>query len=109
VLANAIRYSPPSGHIAVDVGEAQLPGQRPAVVIGIADQGPGIPEAELESVFEKFVQSSSTATGAGGTGLGLAICRELTHLHQGLIRARNRTGGGSRFEIILPRVHAQPA
>lgn len=109
VLANAIRYSPPAGQIEVDIADTQLPGQRAAVVIGIADQGPGIPEAELESVFEKFVQSSSTATGAGGTGLGLAICRELTHLHQGLILARNRAGGGSRFEIILPLVHAQPA
>lgn len=109
VLANAIRYSPEGGHISVSFDEAQLADQQPAVCIRIADQGPGIPVAELESVFEKFVQSSSTATGAGGTGLGLAICRELVHLHQGVIRAGNLPSGGAVFEIVLPRAHAQPA
>ena len=106
VLANAIRYSPPQGRIDIGFSEALLDDGRPAVRISIADQGIGIPEAELESVFEKFVQSSSTATGAGGTGLGLAICRELVLLHRGRISARNRPEGGAVFEVLLPRTAA---
>ena len=55
----------------------------------------------LEAIFDKFIQSSKTRTGAGGTGLGLAICREIVNAHQGRIWAENRPEGGARiaFEI----------
>lgn len=106
IVANAIRYSPPQGVIRIDFAETELADGRPALCISIADQGVGIPEAELESVFEKFVQSSSTATGAGGTGLGLAICRELVLLHGGRISARNQPQGGAVFDVVLPRLAA---
>ena len=66
-------------------------------------RGPGIPPAELDTIFEKFVQSSTTTTGAGGTGLGLAICREIIHAHGGRIWAENRVEGGARFSVVLPR------
>ena len=56
----------------------------------------------LETVFDKFVQSSKSNTGAGGTGLGLAICREIIHLHRGRIWAENRDGGGARFVFEIP-------
>ena len=68
----------------------------------VSDQGVGIPPKELEAVFDKFVQSSKTKTGAGGTGLGLAICWEITELHGGRIWAENREGGGARFVMELP-------
>ena len=70
--------------------------------IEIADRGPGIPQAELEAIFEAFVQSSKTKDGAGGTGLGLAICRKIVEIHGGRIAAENAAGGGSRFTITLP-------
>jgi len=69
----------------------------------VTDSGIGIPESERESIFDKFVQSSKTSTGAGGTGLGLAISREIIHAHGGSIRAEDNPGGGARFVFTLPR------
>ena len=87
------------GVLSLD-GETEAP--RPALEIIVADRGPGIPEEELEVVFDKFVQSSKTRSGAGGTGLGLAICREIASAHGGHIFARNRTGGGAEFVLRIP-------
>ena len=109
LLGNAIRFSPDHAEITVTLSPAQLPGRRaddtgmlPGVRIVVADHGIGIPEDELESIFERFVQGSKTRSGAGGTGLGLTICREIVHAHGGTIMARNRPQGGAEFEILLP-------
>ena len=116
LLSNAIKFSPEGGAITVHLKESDLPkGRRatdketqPAVLIAIQDEGIGIPESELEAVFDKFVQSSKTKTGAGGTGLGLAICREIVEAHQGKIRAINNATTeqpdlpGASFHIVLP-------
>jgi len=98
VVANAIRFSPEGGLVEIDADVTDAGEWR----LAIADRGPGIPEDELEGVFEAFVQSSRTKDGSGGTGLGLAISRTIMHAHGGLITARNREGGGSVFEIVLP-------
>ena len=74
----------------------------PAVLFSVIDQGIGIPENELDSIFDKFVQSSKTKTGAGGTGLGLAICKEIIDAHKGEIWAENNAEGGSIFSFMLP-------
>ena len=68
----------------------------------VQDQGMGIPEEELLAVFDKFVQSSITSTGAGGTGLGLSICHEIITAHQGHIWAENVPEGGAVFSFELP-------
>lgn len=101
LLSNAIKFSPDSGEIRV---EATLVANTayPLARVRVIDQGPGIPAGELESIFDKFIQSSSTKTGAGGTGLGLAICREIVHAHQGEIRAENTPQGGAVFSFTLP-------
>jgi signal transduction histidine kinase len=98
VLANAIKFSPERGLIEIEAEQILLGDIR----LAVADQGPGIPAAELEAIFEAFVQSSQTKDGSGGTGLGLAICRKIIAIHDGRIRAANRAGGGAVFEIILP-------
>lgn len=112
ILANAVRYSPEGGAITARIRESELPmgrraedqGRRQAaVLIEIEDQGIGIPADELEKVFDKFVQSSKTKSGAGGTGLGLAICREIVQIHRGTLVARNNPNGGATFSITLPR------
>lgn len=110
LLSNAIRFSPQGGRIVVSLLPSHLRlGRRatdceacPAISLTITDEGAGIPPAELELIFEKFVQSSDTRTGAGGTGLGLSICREIVSAHQGSISARNGSHGGAVFEVLLP-------
>ena len=70
--------------------------------IAVIDSGIGIPEEELEMVFNKFEQSSKTNSGAGGTGLGLTLCREFVSLHQGSIKACNNSLGGTTISIQVP-------
>jgi len=104
VLANAIRFSPQDGEVLVTCTSTN--GHEHTVKV--ADQGPGIPPAELESIFEAFVQSSRTKSGAGGTGLGLAICRSIMQAHGGRIVADNRPEGGAVFSIVLPALALSP-
>ncbi len=111
LLSNALKFTPARGHVQVLVenaalhpaGPADAGDGTPAVRVEVRDEGVGIPEDELEAVFEKFVQSSKTRTGAGGTGLGLAISREIAEHHGGVLRALRHQGGGSVFELLLPR------
>lgn len=112
LLSNAIKFSEHGGRVVVRVTEGEMNlGRRasdsatlaPAWRIEVMDEGVGIPESEVEAVFDKFNQSTATRTGAGGTGLGLAICREIVAAHRGTIVARNRPEGGAVFEILVPR------
>jgi len=98
VLANAIKFSPAGSGIGL-VGQALATGE---IHFAVRDRGPGIPEGEVEKIFEAFVQSSTTKDGSGGTGLGLAICRKIIAAHGGRIHAENLPGGGSCFHIHLP-------
>lgn len=98
VMANAIKFSPPRGRIAVR-GETTAAGE---ICLSVSDQGPGIPPAEIDHVFEAFAQSSITKDGSGGTGLGLAICRKILEALGGRIHAENLPEGGAVFHILLP-------
>jgi len=120
LLANALRFTDTRSVITIDYtllrhAEAEAPAslktttgrwdvvESPSYVcLSVRDQGVGIPEGELEAVFDKFVQSSKTKTGAGGTGLGLAICREIVHTHHGRIWAQNNPTRGACVSFLLP-------
>lgn len=97
VLSNAVKFSPSGGQITIRSYVTQA-----VLGVQVRDQGPGIPESELETVFDKFVQSSKTKTGAGGTGLGLAICQEIIVAHRGRIWAENAPQGGAVFTFEFP-------
>lgn len=97
LTGNAVRYT----RTRVSLSLACDAGAR-VVRVTIGDDGPGIPEAELEQVFEMFVQSSATKSGAGGTGLGLAITREIVGAHAGRVWAANRPEGGAVLTVELP-------
>ncbi len=101
VLGNAVKFA----RQRIDVTLEHVEG--PGVRVSVLDDGPGIPAGELESVFDKFVQSSRTRSGAGGTGLGLAISREIVSAHGGRIWAEVRPEGGSRFVIEVPCRHEE--
>jgi PAS domain S-box-containing protein len=111
LLGNAIKFTPGGRRVTVALaaepdGLADPDGsdaRRAAVRLTVSDEGIGIPEGELQLVFEKFAQSSATKTGAGGTGLGLSISREIVVQHGGVIRAEPAPGGGAAFVVILPR------
>ena len=83
---------------------AERSGQR--MRLTVADEGPGIPEADLPRIFERFYRVDKSRTRAtrdpGGTGLGLAIVKHLIELHGGTVTAANRREGGAIFTIELP-------
>jgi PAS domain S-box-containing protein len=97
LMDNAIKFSPEGGIIDVTICRSER-----LAKVSVRDRGPGIPQNELEAVFDKFVQSSKTKTGAGGTGLGLAICYEIIAAHKGRIWAENRPEGGVVLSFEIP-------
>ena len=76
-------------------------GKIPAIRVTVWNEGMNVPQDELESIFEKFVQSSATKTSAGGTGLGLPICKKIVEDHHGKIWAENSSEGGPNFNFGL--------
>jgi signal transduction histidine kinase len=96
LLANAAKYG---------AGQVRLSAAREdgAIVIAVEDDGPGIPEAERERVFEPFYRlDRSRDRASGGFGLGLAIARKAVALHGGTVRAGDSELGGARFVICVP-------
>lgn len=104
LLSNALKFSPQGGEIRVDAIPTGNDRGRPyAVEIRVSDDGPGIPAAEIKSVFKHFYQSKNLKTkGHQGTGLGLAIARHIVEAHKGRIWAESEAGCGSTFHVILP-------
>ncbi len=106
LLSNTIKFSSENQKIQINLIDSTLErdGQTvPAVMVSVIDEGLGVPEHELEQVFDKFNQSSRTrTTKSGGTGLGLAICREIVQAHRGKIWAENNQKGGATFSFMLP-------
>lgn len=97
LLSNATKFAETSTTV-----EANLRYGDSTALFVVRDQGPGIPEDELEAIFDKFVQSTRTKSGAGGTGLGLAICSEIIAGHGGRIWAENNPEGGAAIAFEIP-------
>src|SRR6185312_13004948 len=77
------------------------------VWLAVEDRGPGVSEAEREKIFAPFYRPEGARRGSaevgGGVGLGLALVRQVARYHGGEVRYVPREGGGSRFEVRLPR------
>ena len=97
ILSNAIKFSPVGGTIHVWVGEHDGHAR-----IEIRDEGKGVPEEDLDGIFERFAQGRNIRSSARGTGLGLAICREIVNAHNGEISVRNEHDGGAVFVVTIP-------
>ena len=100
LLENAVKFSPPGGTIRV--GVADLPANG-TVLLSVADEGPGVPDAEKNRVFERFHQTTTgRAVGNRGVGLGLSICRHIVDAHGGVIWVADHEPRGAVFCVLLP-------
>lgn len=96
LLSNAIKFSPPQSTVSISLKQVDH-----SLETSIVDQGAGIPEQDLNLIFDRFHRVESTAS-VPGTGLGLPIAKELVELHHGSIKAESTVGKGSIFSIRLP-------
>jgi len=102
LLSNAIKFSEVGAKITILLETDKTGGN---ALLSVCDTGIGVPAAELESIFDKFSQSSLIRADHGGTGLGLAICKDIALLHGGEIWADNNACDecGTRFTVKIPR------
>jgi signal transduction histidine kinase len=99
LVRNAITYTPAGGLVSLDLAAGAEPG---TVALTVSDTGIGIPEDDLELVFERFYRTdASRARHTGGFGLGLSIVRDLVRAMGGTVVAERMPAGGSRFRVTL--------
>jgi PAS domain S-box-containing protein len=99
LVANAIKFTPPGGRVAVDAVPAEIAGA-PAVAVRVSDTGRGIPAEHLPHLFDRFWQARETRR--GGAGLGLAIARGIAAQHGGDVTVASEVGRGTTFTVTLP-------
>jgi len=98
LLSNAMKFVPDGGHVRVG-----LHADGPQAVLSVEDDGPGVPVASREAIFERFRRGDDDTTRRfGGTGLGLAIAKETVERHGGRIEVDDAVMGGARFRVTLP-------
>ena len=97
LISNAIKFSFPNTSVCIVIEEHEL-----ELRCEVTNEGVGIPQEELTTIFDKFVQSSKTHNGAGGTGLGLAICKEIIADHQGEICVSVDASNITHFSFTVP-------
>ena len=96
VLQNAVQHTPPGRSVAVEIGQDAA-----AVRIRVTDEGGGIPPADQQRIFDRFVQLDAARRGQG-TGLGLPIARWIAEAHSGTLVLEHSGAGGSTFCVTLP-------
>ena len=98
LIGNAIKFSAEGGSVIVETRA-----QDSELLVRVIDQGQGIPADQLDSIWDSFVQMSTTLErGLEGLGLGLAIARYIVEAHNGAITVQSEVGKGSTFTICLP-------
>ena len=103
LLDNALKYTSPGSPLALTAWATAE-----AVIVEMADRGPGLPPGDEQRIFEKFYRVPGPAQ-PSGTGLGLTICRGLVEAHGGQMWAANRPGGGTVVRFTLPLTGTPPA
>jgi two-component system sensor histidine kinase ChvG len=109
VIDNALSFSPPGSRLLVELSRQPRGG---SFVVTIDDEGPGIPEENLESIFQRFYSQRPTEHFGQHSGLGLSICRQIMETYGGSISASNRKAAdgrilGARFTIRVPAADAR--
>lgn len=99
VLMNAVKYTPDNGRVELNIKD-----EHDSVLIKVRDNGIGVPEGDLERIFEEFYRAENARRiEKDGTGLGLSIAKQVVERHGGRIWASNNADGGSTFNIRLPK------
>jgi two-component system sensor histidine kinase BaeS len=99
LVGNALKFTPSGGEVVVVLSDGP-----DGAVLEVRDSGPGIPEAELPLVFDRFFRGTNVGDArASGSGLGLAIVRSIVEMHGGTISVASALGHGSTFSVHLPR------
>ena len=96
---NALKYTPAQGHVSISARAEDN-----QVILEIADSGPGIPQAEIQNIFDRFFRGSNIPEEVPGTGLGLAIVKSILDNHNGRIWVDSMEGQGAIFTVVLPLV-----
>jgi PAS domain S-box-containing protein len=100
LLGNALKFTPAGGSIAVS-----LQSEGTNVLLEVADTGAGIPNDQLERIFERFYQvDGSTSRRHGGVGLGLSLVKEIVEAHNGYVSVQSALGRGTSFRVVLPAI-----
>jgi signal transduction histidine kinase len=97
LASNGVKFTAAGGRVWIS---AQAPGD--LIELAVSDTGDGIPEKELNRIFEEFTQVEGSDQASQGTGLGLALCKRLTEAMGGRIAVRSQVGSGTTFTIRLP-------
>lgn len=104
LVSNAIKYTPAGGAI-----EVELALHDDGVLLAVRDTGPGIGEDLAGRLFGRFERADDMRGRIAGTGIGLALVKQLVEDHGGTVTARPRPGGGTAFEVVLPRARLREA
>ena len=110
IISNALKFTPPGGEIMVKLNYTLMVDQDAPefVEISIKDSGKGIPQDQIDKIFDRFHQLASSDTRAyEGTGIGLSLARELVKIYRGEIKVESELGKGSVFTIVLPVAREQ--
>ena len=98
LLGNAVKFTPPGGRV-----DLRLCDDGDAAVLEVADTGPGVPEADLERIFERLYRTAATVRAqVPGAGLGLPIVRAIMDAHGGRVEARSAPGRGTLVRVRVP-------
>jgi signal transduction histidine kinase len=104
LLANAVKFTPPLGRIALRVRQSGH-----WCDVSVEDDGPGIPADVLPALFQRYSRGPTSRVQASGTGLGLLIVREIVEAHGGTVGVESVVGQGSRFWFRVPSAEPLPA
>ena len=107
LLVNAIKFTDPGKRIYLSVlsfkGRRKADPPYPMLIVGVRDEGRGIPEAEVQKIFNRFSQIKDYSR-VEGRGLGLSVAKQISHLHDGNLWVKSVEGEGSTFFVLFPHV-----